>query len=68
MKVDIEGNIYCSGPGAVYVLDPSGKVLGMIKPAEAPANVAWGDADAKGLYITARTGLYRIRLNIPGKR
>jgi len=32
------------------------------------SNVAWGDKDAKTLYITASTSLYRIKLNIPGVR
>jgi gluconolactonase len=30
------------------------------------ANLNWGGPDAKTLYITASSGLYRIRLNIPG--
>jgi dihydroorotate dehydrogenase len=33
-----------------------------------PANFAWGDADGQALYITARTAVYRVRLNIPGIR
>jgi sugar lactone lactonase YvrE len=66
MKVDIEGNLYFTGQGGVWVFSPDGKHLGMIAPPEVPANVAWGDADYKTLYITARTGLYRIRLNIAG--
>lgn len=66
MKVDTAGNLYCTGPGGVLVLTPEGKHLGTIQPAEQPANVAWGDEDAKTLYMTARTGLYRIRLKIPG--
>ena len=44
------------------------KHIGNINPAEVPANLAWGDADGKTLYITARTGLYRIKLNIAGVR
>jgi sugar lactone lactonase YvrE len=70
MKLDSEGNLYCcTGSGGVEVFDPSGKRLGMIKvPAPGVTNVGWGDADRKGLYITALTGLYRIRLNIPGNR
>jgi gluconolactonase len=68
MKLDSEGNLYCTGPGAVEVFDPNGKRLGMIKAPEPIANVGWGDADRKGLYLTALTGLYRIRLNIPGNR
>ena len=66
MKVDSAGNLYCTGPGGVLILSPDGKHLGTIQPAELPANVAWGDADMKTLYMTARTGLYRIRLNIAG--
>jgi gluconolactonase len=69
MKVDVEGNLYCAClGGAVEVFDPSGKRLGMIKVPEPAFNVGWGDADGKALYITAGTGLYRIRLNIPGNR
>ena len=29
---------------------------------------AWGDDDGKPLYLGARTGLYRIRLNVAGVR
>ena len=68
MKVDQKGNIYGVGPGGVWILSPEGKHLGTIKAAELPANLAWGDADGKTLYLTARTGLYRVRLNIAGIR
>jgi gluconolactonase len=68
MKVDKQGNIYAAGPGGVWVLSPEGKLLGTIRPPENPANLAWGDADAKTLYFTAVTGLYRLRVNIPGIR
>lgn len=68
MKVDVEGNIYCTGPGGAWVFDKGGKHLGTIKPPEIPANCAWGEADNKMLYITARTGLYRVSLSIAGVR
>jgi gluconolactonase len=67
MKVDSQGNIYASGPGGVWVFSPDGKHLGTIKPPETPANCAWGD-DGKSLYITARTGLYRIKLSAAGQK
>ena len=66
MKVDIEGNIFATGPGGVWVFDPDGTHLGTIKPSEVPANVAWGD-DGSTLYMTARTGLYRVRLSTSGE-
>jgi len=68
MKVDTKGNIYESGPGGVWILSPEGKHLGTIRTPEFVANVAFGDADNKTLYIAARTSLYRIRVNTPGIR
>ena len=66
MKVDQKGNIYCTGPGGFWMMSPEGEHLGTVLTTELPANLAFGDADYKTLYLTARTGLYRIRLKIPG--
>jgi gluconolactonase len=66
MKVDRQGNVYAAGPGGLLVFSPAGQQLGTIRFSEQPANLAWGDADRRTLYVTARTGLYRVRLNIPG--
>lgn len=66
MKVDTEGNIYCTGGGGVWVFDPNGNHLGTIVTPEVPANCAWGDEDWQSLYITARTSAYKIRVNVPG--
>ncbi|HEX3376205.1 MAG TPA: SMP-30/gluconolactonase/LRE family protein, partial [Candidatus Acidoferrales bacterium] len=68
IKVDQKGNIYGAGPGGIWVLTSEGKHLGTIRPLENPANLAWGDEDGKTLYFTAVTGLYRLRMNIPGIR
>lgn len=66
LKVDRNGNVYVSGPGGIWVLSSRGKHLGTIRPPELPANFAWGDEDGRTLYMTARTGIYRIRLNVAG--
>ena len=68
MRVDTRGSVYCTGSGGIQVFAPSGKLLGVIEVPEVAANCAWGDADNKTLYITASTGLYRIRLKIAGVR
>ncbi|MGQ0811703.1 MAG: SMP-30/gluconolactonase/LRE family protein [Nitrospiraceae bacterium] len=68
LKVDRKGNVYSTGPGGLWILSPEGKQLGLIKGPEDPHNMAWGDDDGRTLYITALTGIYRIRLNIPGVR
>ena len=61
LKLDTNGNIYATGPGGVWIFTPDGTHLGTIQPEEVPANVGWGD-DGSSLYMTARTGLYRIKL------
>lgn len=61
IKVDRAGNVFVSAPGGIWVLSSEGEYLGKIIAPERPANMAWGDADGKTLYLTAHTGLYRIR-------
>jgi gluconolactonase len=68
IKVDERGNLYVSGPGGLWILSPEGKHLGTLKGPEHPHNLAWGDDDGRTLYLTAQTGLYRIRLNVAGAR
>jgi gluconolactonase len=68
IKVDQQGNVYVSAPRGVWILSPEGKALGRIEPPEHDANFAWGDEDGRGLYLAASTGLYRIRLSVPGVR
>ena len=65
MKVDANGNLYVTA-GVVWVFDREGNHLGDIAIPDAPANLAFGDADYKTLYITARPSLYRIRLKVQG--
>ena len=68
MKVDQKGNVYAPGPGGLWIMSPTGKHLGIILIPERASNLAFGDADGKTLYVTGRTELYRIRLQVPGKR
>ena len=66
IKVDTAGNVYVSGPGGLWILSSEGKHLGTLRGPEHPHNMAWGDTDRCTLYLTAQTGIYRIRLNNPG--
>ena len=66
MKVDVEGRVYCTGAGGVWVFSSQGNHLGTIVTPEKPSNCSWGDDDWRSLYITAGTSVYKIRVNIPG--
>ena len=68
LKVDRDGNVYVSGPGGLWIVSPEGTHLGTVRAPELPANFAWGDEDGRTLYLTARTGVYRLRLKVPGVR
>lgn len=67
MKLDATGRLYCTGPGGIHVFTPDGHCLGVILTPERPTNLAWGDDDLRGLYITAQTSLYRARLAAVGQ-
>lgn len=66
MKVDTEGNLYSTGPGGVWVIDPAGRHLGVIPVPEVAANCAWGGDDWCSLFITAQSSVYCLRVRIPG--
>ena len=66
MKIDSVGNVYCCGPGGIHVFTPDAICLGVIRVPEYTANMAWGDADYRSLFITASTSVYRIRIQVPG--
>jgi len=65
LAVDTNGNVWATGPGGVLVLDPDGRHLGTVAPAELPANAGFG-GDGSVLYMTARSGLYRVATNARG--
>jgi gluconolactonase len=68
MKVDEKGNLYSTGAGGIWVISPQGKHIGTLVVPEQPANLAFGDAEGRTLYVTARSSVYRIRLKSTGVR
>src|SRR5499426_3892915 len=80
MRVDIRGNLYTASggtPGRIQITSPQGKPLGRLhlpQPEGEPrarvcaTNVAFGDDDDRGLYITACTHLFKIRTKVVGVR
>ncbi len=66
MKVDVEGNVYSTGPGGVWVIDPSGRHLGTIVTGAQTTNVGWGGDDWKTMFITTFDSVFRIQLKVAG--
>ena len=65
MRVDEKGNLYVAA-NKIEVYSPEGKPLGSVPLAETPSNCAFGDEDFGSLYVTAKTSVYRLRLNVKG--
>ena len=67
MKVDVEGRVFCTGPGGTWVFSAAGARLGIIRTPEVPANLAFGGPDLRTLFFTARTSVYAMRVRMPGQ-
>lgn len=65
LKIDVNGNLFATGPGGVLVITPDGKHLGTILTGQATSNCAFGD-DGRTLYMTADDYLMRVPLTTRG--
>ena len=67
MKLDRHGNVFCTGAGGVWVFSPGGDLLGKIRTESSTANIGWGGADMRTLYMTASTEVLRLRCKTGAK-
>lgn len=65
MTIDNQGNIYLT-TGAVVVYNKNGENIDTIEVPERPSNVCFGGKDKQTLFITARTSLYSIKMQVKG--
>jgi len=68
IQIDIEGNLYVAALDGLRVLSSDGRDLGTMLTGRKPRQLAWGDADAKTLYLTSPEALYCVRLGVAGFR
>ena len=66
LKVDTAGNVYCTGPGGIHIIDPQGQLLCRLRVPEHCTNMCFGDDDMQTLYITTFNQVFRTRLKIAG--
>jgi gluconolactonase len=66
MTLDERGNLYLTNQG-VTVFDPSGgKIQHIEVPESWTANICFGGADRKLLFITASKGVYGLKMQVAG--
>ena len=66
IRCDVDGRVWSSAGDGVRIFDTSGKLLGTIPVPESPANLCFGGAEGKTLFMTARTSLYAIDVRVKG--
>jgi len=66
LKVDVEGRLYVAVAEGIWVLEPTGKLLGIIATPRRPSNLAWGGPDGKTLAITAVDQVHTIEMKVAG--
>lgn len=75
IKADANGNVYCTGPGGVWVIEPGGELLGVLElpgPLGHAFNLNWGGPDWRTLYVCAGSltrraaAVFRIELEARG--
>lgn len=66
MTLDEKGNLYLARK-VVHVYSPGGESIASIEVPESPSNVCFGGQDRRTLFITARSGLYSIRMSVRGQ-
>jgi gluconolactonase len=65
MAIDVEGNLFATGPGGVHVFTPAGDRLGTIDTGTKIANCTFGE-DGRTLFLASSDFLARVRTNTIG--
>jgi len=60
MECDALGNIWTSGPGGVWVLNPAGERIGRIRTPEICGSVVFGGPDLTTLFLTTTTSVHMM--------
>lgn len=68
MTLDENGNVYLTWVGGVSIRNPAGEEIEFIETEQMPANVGFGGRDGRTLFMTSRTSLYSLRMNVEASR
>ncbi len=66
MRTDVAGNLWSSAADGVHCFAPDGRLLGKILVPEVVSNLCFGGPDGHRLFITAKTSVYRIFVDLKG--
>ena len=58
IRCDERGNVWSSSGDGVQIFSPTGSLIGRVLLPESGANLTFGGADGRTVYVTAKTSLY----------
>jgi len=64
MEVDALGNIWCTARGGVWVIAPSGDLLGIIETPAVAGSLVWGGEDLRSLFVCTSTTMHVIKTKV----
>ena len=67
LKIDVEGNLWATGPGGVNVITPQGKLLGRLQGPGHTSNLAFGGPDGRTVFVTGGQFVYRVKTLVRGE-
>jgi gluconolactonase len=66
MECDAVGNVWTSGPGGVWVINPAGERIGRIEMPEICGSLVWGGSDLRTLFLTTSTTVQMMPTIVAG--
>ena len=66
IRCDADGRVWSSAGDGLHIFAPDGKLIGKVLVSETPANLCFGGADGRTLFITAQKSLYALPVRVRG--
>ncbi len=64
MKCDELGNLWCTARNGIWVINPGGELLGIVRTPEVAGNLVWGGPELRSLFVTTTTTLHVIETKV----
>jgi gluconolactonase len=64
MECDALGNVWTTARGGIWVVAPSGDLIGIIETPEVAGSLVWGGEDLRSLFVCTSTSMHELRTKV----
>jgi gluconolactonase len=64
MECDALGNVWTTARGGIWVVAPSGDLIGLIETPEVAGSLVWGGEDLRSLFVCTSTSMHELRTKV----